>query len=233
TDAATNENYTKLYVFQESEGPKATTGPYRFGRNGHLFHNLTRIRLFAEDLLPQIRGGTVRWLRPPDPTGSDRFLAWTVEGTAGSVVGAGTAGGAAADPGEARSAGALLFVANTDTENAVENFNVPWPGVPGEASERSPTGSRASRAGAPGPEAALIFSTHAEGAAGAPDGTGSPGAPGERAVGGANVASGAAGTELVFTGTSGGERTAALPTKGGIKILRLEAGECRVYRVEA
>jgi hypothetical protein len=212
TEAAPNEYYTKLYVFQEREGPKATTGPYLFGRNGHLFHNLTRIRLFAEELLPQIRGCPVRWLRAPDPTGSDRFLAWTVEpgGGAGKATGAG--GGVT--PG-ARGAGPLLFVANTDTGEAVENFNVPWPDVPGNAPEQSPTGWDASRAAseprpgaADGPEAALIFSSHPADAAGSPYGAVSSGVPGD-------------------------ERTAVLPTKGGVKILRLEAGECRVYRVRA
>lgn len=201
TEAAPNEYYTKLYVFQEREGPKATTGPYRFGRNGHLFHNLTRIRLFAEELLPQIRGCPVRWLRAPDPTGSDRFLAWTVEPGGGAAKGTGP--------------GALLFVANTDTEEAVENFNVPWPGQgsvggpPAGGTEQALPGPQPHRASATGPEAALIFSTHAPDAADTPR------------IGAANPPR-----------APRDARTAARPTKGGMKVLRLEAGECRVYRVK-
>jgi hypothetical protein len=38
-----NEYYTKLYVFQEKVGPKATNGPYRWGQNGHLFAVLQQI----------------------------------------------------------------------------------------------------------------------------------------------------------------------------------------------
>ena len=138
TEAAPNEYYSKLYVFQERHGPKATKGPYRFGRNGHLFHNLTRIRLAAEDLLPEIAGGIVEWLRAPDPTGSDRFLAWRIrpgaEAGAGSKRGAEAGAGAPAENagGLRNAAGAsLLFVANTDTAEAVHNFNVPWPGAAG------------------------------------------------------------------------------------------------------
>ncbi len=99
---APNEHYTKLYVFQETDGPKATSGPYRFGRNGNLFYNLTRIRLFAEDILPTISGAPCRWLVPPDATASQAFFAWT----------------------QAESP-RYLFVGNADTSTAVENFNVP------------------------------------------------------------------------------------------------------------
>ncbi|MDZ7852608.1 MAG: hypothetical protein U5L98_08190 [Halomonas sp.] len=74
---APNEHYTKLYVFQETDGPKATSGLYRFGRNGNLFYNLTRIRLFAEDVLPELTGAPCRLLVPPDATASQAFFAWT------------------------------------------------------------------------------------------------------------------------------------------------------------
>ena len=37
-----------LYVFQESGGPKATHGPYFWGRNGHLFSTVTRLRRYAD-----------------------------------------------------------------------------------------------------------------------------------------------------------------------------------------
>jgi hypothetical protein len=99
---APNEHYTKLYVFEEREGPKATSGPYRFGRNGNLFYHLTRIRLCAGEILPEIAGARCRWLVPPDATAAQRFFAWTQ-----------------AD------APRYVFVANTDTSAPVVNFDIP------------------------------------------------------------------------------------------------------------
>ncbi|NBB91031.1 MAG: hypothetical protein GVY23_07475 [Spirochaetes bacterium] len=99
---APNEHYTKLYVFQETDGPKATSGPYRFGRNGNLFYNLTRIRLFAEAILPELTGAPSRFLVPPDATASQAFFAWTQ----------------ADEP-------RYLFVGNADTSVPVGNFNIP------------------------------------------------------------------------------------------------------------
>jgi len=74
---APNEEYTKLYVFQERSGPKATSGPFRFGRNGHLFHRISRIRLFGDEILPLLQGQSVRWLLPPDATGGQFHVAWS------------------------------------------------------------------------------------------------------------------------------------------------------------
>ena len=76
---APNEHYTKLFVFQEREGPKATHGPYRWGRNGELYHLVSRLRLVAEQIGPGLREGQTRWLRPPDPTLVSRVLAWRVD----------------------------------------------------------------------------------------------------------------------------------------------------------
>ena len=45
---APNEHYTKLYVFQETSGPKATSGPYRWGRNAVLYSAWTRLREFVD-----------------------------------------------------------------------------------------------------------------------------------------------------------------------------------------
>jgi len=100
---AANEQYTKLYVFQESAGPKATAGPYVWGKNGALFGTITRLRLYADQVLPAIRGRPTRWLIPPDATGSNKHLAWTQDG---------------GEP-------CFLFVANTNTEEPVENVTVP------------------------------------------------------------------------------------------------------------
>ncbi|MFP3959923.1 MAG: hypothetical protein ACLFUX_07125 [Spirochaetaceae bacterium] len=108
---ALNEHYSKLFVFQETDGPKATRGPYRFGRNGNLFHHVTRLRLFAGEVLPQIVGAPCRWLVAPDARAMQRFFAWTQ-----------------ADRPR------YLFVGNADTVEPVLNFNVPaGTGLPPEA----------------------------------------------------------------------------------------------------
>lgn len=210
TEPAPNEYYSKLYVFQESQGPKATNGPYRFGRNGHLFHNLTRIRLFAEELFssgadgPTLRRGRVRWLRPPDPTESDRLLAWTIDPPAADGRGADGALEPGGQLGGVGAPGRLLFLANSDTEDAVENFNVPW-GIDLGLDAR--------------PE--LLFTTHPEAR---------PAIPGST-VGTASPTSGE--TAGPDAGASDTAAAGAVATKRGVKILRLEAGECRVYRVGA
>jgi hypothetical protein len=101
--AAPNEHYTKLYVFQETGGPKATSGPYRWGRNGALFHDVTRLRLYAEGMLERVRGRPTAWLIAPDATAENKHVAWT--------------------QGDGRPA--YVFVANTDTGAPVENVDVP------------------------------------------------------------------------------------------------------------
>jgi hypothetical protein len=100
---APNEHYTKLYVFQETSGPKATTGPYRWGKNGAQFEVLTRLRLYAETIWSQVAGRPTRWLIAPDATAENKHIAWT----------------------QRDGRPAFVFVANTDTHRAVHNFNVP------------------------------------------------------------------------------------------------------------
>ncbi len=100
---APNEHYTKLYVFHETQGPKATGGPYVWGRNGALFHDVTRLRLCAEEILPEIQGRPTRWLLAPDATGEGKHLAWT----------------------QADGEPDYVFVANTDGEERIDNFNLP------------------------------------------------------------------------------------------------------------
>ena len=75
---APNEHYSKLYVFHETDGPKAVSGPFQFGRNGYLFFRISRIRRFAERVLPRWRGAPVRWLLPPDATGGTPIVAWRI-----------------------------------------------------------------------------------------------------------------------------------------------------------
>jgi hypothetical protein len=72
---APNEFYTKLYVFQLQSGKNATLGPYKWGLNGVLFHHLTRLKIFADEILPQINNAQVNWLRAP--SSSQYVLAWT------------------------------------------------------------------------------------------------------------------------------------------------------------
>jgi hypothetical protein len=105
---ALNEHYTKLYVFQEQQGPKATAGPYIWGRNGALFHDITRLRLCAEEIMPEIQGRPTAWLIAPDATAEAKHLAWT----------------------QADGEPAYAFVANTDSREGIHNFNLPrMPGL--------------------------------------------------------------------------------------------------------
>lgn len=99
---APNEHYTKLYVFEIKEGPKATNGPYHWGRNSQLFQKLNRIKLFADKILKQIGNQTTYWLLPPDPTAGNRIVAWTQ----------------AAEP-------AFLFVCNLAPEQTRSNIKIP------------------------------------------------------------------------------------------------------------
>ncbi|HMQ55001.1 MAG TPA: hypothetical protein PKD98_23170 [Anaerolineae bacterium] len=107
---APNEHYTKLYVFQESAGPKATHGPYRWGQNGHLFAQVTRLKQYLDSIWPQIKARPLRWLLPPDPTANTKVIAWTF----------------VTEPN-------FVFMANTDTANPVPYFGLP--AVPGLAPE--------------------------------------------------------------------------------------------------
>ncbi|MBR9923058.1 MAG: hypothetical protein GYB31_19700 [Bacteroidetes bacterium] len=72
-----NDHYTKLYVFHFTDGPKATKGPYKWGKNGRLFHRLTRLRLEGERLLPGLSEQAVQWIVRPDEQGQQKWIAWT------------------------------------------------------------------------------------------------------------------------------------------------------------
>ena len=103
---APNEHYTKLYVFQETSGPKATHGPYVWGKNGHLFSAVTRLRRYADALWPAIKDKPVRWLIPPDATAHNKVIAWTQ-----------------ADMPQ------FAFIANTDFKQPAGSFGLPAPPV--------------------------------------------------------------------------------------------------------
>jgi hypothetical protein len=77
-----NEHYTKLYVFQESGHHnvypgKSTHKPYIWGKNGFQFRNITRLKLFADQIWNTIKNRKCRWLIPPDATAENKIVAWT------------------------------------------------------------------------------------------------------------------------------------------------------------
>jgi hypothetical protein len=94
---APNEHYTKLYVFQIPEGAKSTRSKYIFGKNGHLFSHLTRIRDFADAYIE--RDANTHWLIAPDATGWHKVIAWMHSD--------------------------MLFIANLDVENTAKNVKIP------------------------------------------------------------------------------------------------------------
>ncbi len=99
---AGNEFYSKLYVFQISEGPKSTKGPYQWGGNEKLFRRISEIRIHAEQILREIGKDQTRWLIPPDPAGGYKTIAWT----------------------QARRP-KYLFAANLDLSGKIENLLIP------------------------------------------------------------------------------------------------------------
>jgi len=99
---APNEHYTKLFVFQEREGPKATHGPYQWGKNGNLFSHLTRLKLYADTMWQTIHSQKSRWLIPPNLSPNSNIIAWTQQPTP-----------------------RYLFIANTNIEHSAYNFTVP------------------------------------------------------------------------------------------------------------
>jgi hypothetical protein len=101
--AAPNEHYTKLFVFQERSGPKATHGPYIWGRNGFLYHHILRLKHYLDVIWPRIARRPVRWLLPPDATAGNSIIAWTQRD----------------DP------AAYVFVANTNVDHDSRYFALP------------------------------------------------------------------------------------------------------------
>ena len=100
---APNEHYTKLYVFHATNGPKAIQGPYVWGRNGHLFRNITRMRLYLDSIWPKTKDCSTRWLIHPDATGANPVIAWAQPGN---------------DP-------EFVFIVNTDPMRPAVQFALP------------------------------------------------------------------------------------------------------------
>jgi len=76
-DPAPNEYYTKLFVFQLSDGDKATHGSYRWGQNGDLFRNLCILKSISDKIGKMIENQAIEWLIAPDLTGQNKVIAWT------------------------------------------------------------------------------------------------------------------------------------------------------------
>jgi hypothetical protein len=95
---APNEHYTKLYVFQLSEGKNATHGKYEWGQNAELFQNLTTLKNIAEKINESIENQAIEWLIEPDILGKKKVIAWTQKENPKYV-----------------------FIVNLDTEQAIES----------------------------------------------------------------------------------------------------------------
>jgi hypothetical protein len=100
-EPAPNEHYTKLYVFQLSEGKNATHDKYHWGSNGGLFHNLSVLKNISEKINPAIENQTIQWLVEPDIMGQNKLIVWTQ----------------AENP-------KYLFVVNLDTEQPLETIEL-------------------------------------------------------------------------------------------------------------
>ena len=97
-----NETYSKLYVFQigdDAQTDKVTHGPYQWGRNGTQFSELTRMKLFAENIWDDIAAREVEWLLPIDATAQNKLIAWRIQSSESQEV-------------------SYIFVVNLDTQNA-------------------------------------------------------------------------------------------------------------------
>jgi len=105
-EPASNEYYSKLYVFQIDEGEKSTNGKYLFGKNGQLFSNLTRLKIYADQHLKINTNSSVRWLLPPDATGFKKIIAWTQSNHP-----------------------QFVYIINLDTENKATYLKIPQFGI--------------------------------------------------------------------------------------------------------
>ncbi|MFP4321094.1 MAG: hypothetical protein ACLFTK_01430 [Anaerolineales bacterium] len=103
-----NERYTKLFVFHETSGSKGRAGlDFIWGRNGHLYSRLTRLKRYAETLLPNLDKRALRWLIPPDALAWRKTLAWAV--------------------------GDIVFVGNMDLDAPAAYFGIPLEAPDGAA----------------------------------------------------------------------------------------------------
>lgn len=97
---APNEHYTKLYVFQINEGPKATHGPYCWGQNEVLFAQISAVRIALDAL-----EGVEDLAKAPDwliaPSRENTVVAW-------------------------RQGERFLAVANLDLAKAAVQMSLPW-----------------------------------------------------------------------------------------------------------
>lgn len=74
---APNEHYSKLYVFQFSEGEKATHGSYQWGQNGELYKNISIFKTISDSISQNIDNHSIEWLIEPDFNGRNKVISWT------------------------------------------------------------------------------------------------------------------------------------------------------------
>lgn len=80
-ERGTNEEYSKLYVFQiddPSDTDKVTKGPFVWGQNRVQFKKVAAMRAWAEQLFPELKWHPLKWLNHPDPTLNSRYIAWRI-----------------------------------------------------------------------------------------------------------------------------------------------------------
>lgn len=74
---ASNEHYTKLFVFHYSEGEKGRKGPFVWGKNEKLWKAISSIDSFRQNMRFS-ESASFKWLLGPDPTGERQVLGWQV-----------------------------------------------------------------------------------------------------------------------------------------------------------
>ncbi len=77
-EPAPNEHYTKLYVFQVPEGPKSTNGPYKLGKNGIIFYEITAINNLADTIFRKSENVEFNQISNVDLFEIERNLIWTL-----------------------------------------------------------------------------------------------------------------------------------------------------------
>lgn len=78
-EPAPNEHYTKLYVFQVPEGPKSTHGPYKLGKNGVLFKEITAINNLADSIFQKSEQIEFELITNIQNFEIERNIVWTLQ----------------------------------------------------------------------------------------------------------------------------------------------------------
>ena len=87
--------------------PISTLEPYIWGKNGHLYKKVTKLKICLDNIWNDIVTKGTMWLIHPDPFGANKIIAWTQK----------------KEP-------KYIFVANVDTEKNSSYFALPFiPGI--------------------------------------------------------------------------------------------------------